>query len=98
MMLVRGVAVNTDYILYYISQYKNHPQPWSMGKSFLMKLVLGAKMFGDHCVSRSLFQELQTCFDETKVQVVSVAGGLIDLFPASSQPGASAGTQSRGNC
>lgn len=50
MMLVRGVAVNTDYISYYISQYKNHPQPWSMGKLFLMKLVLGAKMVGDHCV------------------------------------------------
>lgn len=62
MMLVRGVAVNTDYILYYISQYKNHPQLWSMGKLFLMKLVLGAKMVGDHCVSRSLFQELQTWF------------------------------------
>lgn len=61
-MLVRGAAVNTDYISYSISQYKNHPQPWSMGKLFSMKLVLGAKMVGDHCVSRSLFQELQTLF------------------------------------
>lgn len=50
-------------------------------------------MLADPC-----FRSFRLGFDETKVQVVSVAGGLIDLFPASSQTGASAGTQSRGNC
>ena len=95
MMLVRGVAENTDYILYYMSQYKNHPQPWSMGQLFSMKLASGANMVGTAVLADPCFRTFRVCFDETKVQGVSVAEGLIGLFPASSQPGASAGTQFR---